>query len=132
MEFVDRVTREASPEFVPSSERVAVFDNDGTLWCEQPMYVQFAFALDRVKALAVHHPEWTEEEPFASLLKGDLQAALAGGERAASQITMATHSGMRADEFTALVTDWIATARHPKTGRLHTEMGMRPANRICS
>jgi phosphoglycolate phosphatase-like HAD superfamily hydrolase len=126
IEFVTRVTAEGSPDFVPAAERIAVFDNDGTLWSEQPMYFQLAFALDRVKALAPQHPEWKEEEPFASLLKGDLATALAGGEPAAVRIAMATHAGMTTDEFAKTVGDWIATAKHPKTGRLFIEMVYQP------
>ena len=94
VEFVGKVTRAGSPDFVPVPERIAVFDNDGTLWCEQPLPVQLYFALDRVKALAPQHPEWKTQEPFASLLKGDLKQALAGGEHALLEIVMATHAGM--------------------------------------
>jgi phosphoglycolate phosphatase-like HAD superfamily hydrolase len=119
--FVDRVTKQGSPDFVPPAERVATFDNDGTLWAEQPIYFQIAFALDRVKALAPQHPEWTDKEPFSSLLKGDLKTALAGGEHA-----MATHAGMTTEEFERIVKDWIATARHPTTRRPYTEMTYRP------
>jgi hypothetical protein len=97
--FVEKVTKEGSPDFVPPNERIAVFDNDGTLWCEQPMYFQFLFALDRVKALAPQHPEWKTTEPFAPLLKGDAKGALAGGEPAIRKIVMATHAGMTTDEF---------------------------------
>jgi len=92
--FVEKVTKDGSPDFVPTEERIATFDNDGTLWCEQPMYFQMLFALDRVKALAPQHPEWKTKEPFASLLKGDLKGALAGGERAMLEIIVATHAGM--------------------------------------
>ncbi len=126
VEFVQKVTGEGSPDFVPAAERIAVFDNDGTLWSEQPIYVQLAFTLDRVKALAPQHPEWKEEEPFASLLKGDLKSALAGGEPAALEILKATHAGMTTDEFAKTVGDWIATAKHPKTGRLFIEMIYQP------
>src|SRR5258706_3581856 len=91
--FVERVTKQGSPDFVPPAERIATFDNDGTLWAEQPMYFQLAFALDRIKVLAPQHPEWKDKEPFASLLKGDLKGALAGGEKALLEIVMATHSG---------------------------------------
>ena len=124
--FVAKVTTEGSPDFVPPAERIATFDNDGTLWAEQPMYFQFLFALDRVKALAPQHPEWKTKEPFASLLKGDVKGALAGGEPAIFQIVMATHSGMTTEEFEKIVQDWIATAKHPKTGRLLTEMVYQP------
>jgi haloacid dehalogenase-like hydrolase len=124
--FVERVTVEGGAEFVPAPERIAVFDNDGSLWAEQPMYFQLLFALDRVKALAPEHPEWQDKEPFASLLKGDVKAALAGGEPAIMDIVMATHSGMTTDEFDQIVRDWLEGARHPKTGRPYTEMIYQP------
>jgi hypothetical protein len=126
VEFVGKVTQQGSPHFVPEAERIAVFDNDGTLWPEQPMYFQLIFALDRVKALAPQHPEWKEKEPFASLLKGDLKGALAGGEQAAVEIVMATHAGMTTAEFEQIVKDWLATARHPSTKRRYTEMVYQP------
>jgi phosphoglycolate phosphatase-like HAD superfamily hydrolase len=124
--FVAQVTKAGSPGFVPPEERIAVFDNDGTLWAEQPMYFQLAFALYRVKALASQHPEWKDKEPFASLLKGDLKGALAGGEPAIAQIVAATHAGLTTEEFDQIVRDWIATAKHPKTGRPYTEMAYQP------
>jgi phosphoserine phosphatase len=124
--FVARVTKEGSADFVPPAERIAVFDNDGTLWCEQPMPVQLYFVVDRVKTLAPQHPEWKDREPFASLLKGDMKTALAGGERALLDLVMATHAGMTAAEFEQTVKDWIATAKHPTTGRLHTGMVYQP------
>lgn len=124
--FVDKVTRPGSPDFVPPAERIATFDNDGTLWCEQPAPVQLYFALDRVKALAPQNPEWSTREPFASLLKGDLATALAGGDRAILDLIMATHAGMTVVEFEQIVKDWIATAKHPKTGRLFTDMTFKP------
>ena len=111
---------------MPVAERIATFDNDGTLWCEQPMPVQFYFALDRVKALAPQHPEWKTKEPFASLLKGDLKTALAGGDHALLELIMATHAGMTTVEFEQIVKDWIATAKHPKTGKLFTDMIYQP------
>jgi phosphoglycolate phosphatase-like HAD superfamily hydrolase len=124
--FVESATTPASPDFVPPAERIAVFDNDGTLWGEQPLYFQLAFALDRVKALAPDHPEWRQQEPFAALLKGDLSAALAGGEHAILEIVLATHAGTTGEEFAALTKEWLATARHPKTGQLYTEMVYQP------
>ena len=124
--FVGKVTQQGSKSFVPVPERIATFDNDGTLWAEQPMYFQLFFALDRVKALAPQHPEWKTKEPFASLLKGDVKGALAGGDKAVLQIVMATHADMTTDEFAKIVTDWIATARHPVTKRLYTEMVYQP------
>jgi hypothetical protein len=124
--FVEKVTKPGAPDFVPLAERIATFDNDGTLWCEQPMPVQLFFALDRVKALAPQHPEWKTQEPFASLLKGDVRTALAGGDHAILELFMATHTGMTAAEFEQIVKDWIATAKHPKTGKLYTEMTYQP------
>jgi phosphoglycolate phosphatase-like HAD superfamily hydrolase len=126
VQFVAKVTKEGSPDFVPVPERVATFDNDGTLWAEQPLYFQFLFAIDRVKALAPQHPEWKTREPFASLLKGDMKTALTGGEHAFLEIVAATHSGMTTEEFDRIVKEWLATAKHPKTGRLYTEMVYQP------
>jgi phosphoglycolate phosphatase-like HAD superfamily hydrolase len=123
--FVAKVTT-AGDDFVPPAERIAVFDNDGTLWSEQPMYFQAFFIFDRIKALAPQHPEWKDKEPFASVLKGDVKAALAGGEHALLEMAMATHAGMTTEEFDKIVRDWIATARHPKTGKLYTEMVYQP------
>src|SRR5436309_4546268 len=124
--FVAKVIKEGSSDFVPPEERIATFDNDGTLWCEQPMYFQLFFALDRVKALAPQHPEWKTKEPFASLLKGDVKGALAGGERAMLEIIVATHAGMTTAEFEQIVNDWIATAKHPKFKRPYTECVYQP------
>ncbi len=126
VEFVSKVTRPGSPDFVPVPERIAVFDNDGTLWCEQPIPVQLHFALDRVERLAPQHPEWKSEEPFASVLKGDLKNALAGGEHALLELVMATHAGMTTTEFEQIVKDWITASRHPKTGRPYTRMVYQP------
>src|SRR6478672_4108680 len=114
IDFVEKVTKEGSPDFVPVAERIATFDNDGTLWAEQPIYFQLAFALDRVKALAPKHPEWKTQEPFVSLLNGDVKGARAGGEKAILEIVMATHAGMTTEEFETIVRDWIGTAKHPK------------------
>ena len=124
--FVERVTKEGSLDFVKPEERIATFDNDGTLWAEQPIYFQFAFAIDRVKALAPQHPEWKTKEPFASFLRGDMKAALAGGEKGLLEMMAATHTGMTVEEFSKIVIDWITTAKHPKTGRLYTEMVYQP------
>ena len=126
IEFVAKVTEKRSPDFVPPAERIAVFDNDGTLWAEQPMYFQLLFALDRVKVLAPQHPEWTDKEPFASLLKGDVKGALAGGEHAILEIIMATHAGNTTEQFEKIVKDWISTAKHPTTKRHYTEMVYQP------
>jgi hypothetical protein len=120
------VTKAGSKDFVPQAERIAVFDNDGTLWCEQPLYIQFAFAIDRVRALAPQHPEWKDTEPFKSVLAGDLNAALAGGEKGIVALLMATHTGMTTDEFSRTVLDWIGQAKHPRTQRLYTEMVYQP------
>src|SRR5438046_4850339 len=126
VEFVAKVTKEGSPNFVPPEERIATFDNDGTLWCEQPMYFQLLFALDRVKALAPQHPDWKTKEPFASLLKGDVMGALAGGERTMLEIIIVTHAGMTTAEFEQIVKDWIATAKHPKFKRPYIECVYQP------
>ena len=126
IDFVEKVTKPGSPDFVPVAERIATFDNDGTLWSEQPVPVQLYFALDRVKALSSKHPKWKTKEPFASLLKGDLKTALAGGDHAILELFMATHTGMTTVEFEQIVKDWIATAKHPKTGKLYTEMVYQP------
>jgi len=124
--FVARVTQQGGPDFVPPAERIATFDNDGTLWAEQPMYFQLLFAFDRVKALAPQRPEWKGNEPFASILKGDFKGALAGGDPALIKIMTATHTGMTTEEFEKIARDWITTAKHPKTGRLYTEMAYQP------
>jgi len=123
--FVKRVTTPGK-EFVPEPERIATFDNDGCLWAEQPMYFQAFFIFDRIKTLAPQHPEWKDKEPFASVLKGDVKSALAGGEHALIEMAMATHAGVTTEEFDKVVTDWITTAKHPKTGRLYTEMVYQP------
>jgi len=125
-DFVTKVTEQGSPDFVPVEERIATFDNDGTLWAEQPMYSQLFFALDRVKELATQHPEWKTQEPFASLLKGDVKVALAGGMKSVGEILMATHAGMTTEEFERIVKDWIATAKHPTSKRPYTEMVYQP------
>jgi hypothetical protein len=125
-DFVEKVTKKGSPDFVPPAERIAAFDNDGTLWAEQPMYFQLAFAIDRVKALVLQHPEWKEKEPFKSVLAGDLKGLATGGERALLELVVATHTGNTTEEFEQKVRDWIDTAKHPKTGRLYTEMVFQP------
>jgi phosphoserine phosphatase len=124
--FVGRVTREGSADFVPPAERIAVFDNDGTLWSEQPIYVQFAFAIERVKALSPQHPEWASRPPFSAVLAGDTRALAASGEKGLAEILIATHSGMSTEEFAAAATEWIRTARHPKFGRPYTELVFQP------
>ena len=124
--FVERVTKEGSPDFVPVPERIATFDNDGTLWSEKPMPFQLLFAFDRVKALAPQHPEWKTKEPFASLLKGDLNGVAAAGEKGVLEIVSVTHTGITTDEFSKTVKDWISSARHPQTKKLYTEMVYQP------
>jgi hypothetical protein len=120
------VTTEGSERFVSPGERIAVFDNDGTLWAEHPYYVQLAFVLDRVRALAPSHPEWSTREPFTSALKGDVRRVLAGGEHALLELLLATHAGMTTEEFEGTVAAWIDTARHVTTGRRYTEMVYQP------
>ncbi len=126
VQFVTDVTTKGTERYVDPDDRIAVFDNDGTLWPEQPMPFQFVFALDRVKALAPQRPEWKDREPYKSILDGDLRSALAGGEKAAAELMVATHSGMTTEEFAAQVRAWIATARHPRFGRRYTELAYRP------
>jgi phosphoglycolate phosphatase-like HAD superfamily hydrolase len=120
------VTSEGGEEFVPPLDRIAVFDNDGTLWSEKPFYFQLFFALDRVRALAARHPEWHEQQPFKAVLQDDMDGLLAGGLKAIIEILVATHGGNTSDEFEQIVLDWIASARHPTTGRPYTEMVYQP------
>jgi phosphoserine phosphatase len=126
LRFVEAVTSTDKAEFVPPLDRIAVFDNDGTLWSEKPLYFQLIFALDRVKALALQHPEWQEQQPFKAVLEDDLAGFLAGGMKAILDILAATHGGDTSDEFEQIVLDWIASARHPETGRPYTEMVYQP------
>ena len=126
VEFVERTTTEGSTAFVPPSERIATFDNDGTLWSEQPIYFQVFFVMDRVQAMASDHPEWKDTEPFASAIEGDLAAVAGSGEKGLMQLLAATHSGMSMEEFSATVAEWIDTAKHPQTGRPFTEMVYQP------
>ncbi len=124
--FVESVSTEGGSQFVPVAERIAVFDNDGTLWSEQPMYFQLAFAIDRVKALASEHPEWKSKAPFKSVLEDDLKALFAGGEDALLELIMATHTGNTVQEFVQVVTDWTMSAKHPQTNQPYTEMVYQP------
>ena len=124
--FVEKVTKLGSPEFVPEAERIATFDNDGTLWAEQPMYFQLFFALDRVKALAPKHPEWKSTQPFKAALDGDMKTLAASGEKGLLTLVMATHAGMTTAEFEKIVKDWLATARHPTAKRPYTKMVYQP------
>jgi hypothetical protein len=126
VEFVRRVTTTGGPDFVAPAERIATFDNDGTLWVEQPMYVQMAFALDRVKALAPLHPEWKDKQPFKAVLEGDMKALADAGEHGLVELVMVTHAGMTTDEFSKIVTDWLATARDARFKRPHTELVYQP------
>jgi len=126
VDFVVRVTDPAGPDFVPEAERIATFDNDGCLWSEQPAYFQLLFAIDRVKALAPEHPEWKTKQPFKAVLDGDMEALAAGGMHGLLELVMASHAGMTTVEFEAIVKGWIATAKHPTTGRPFTEMVFQP------
>jgi len=130
--FVAKVTQEGGPDFVAPAERIAVFDNDGTLWAEKPMYFQLEFAFNRVKALAPMHPEWREQQPFKAVLDGDLETVFSGGEHALLELVMATHSGNTTEEFAHDVKEWLTTARHPKTGRPYTDMVYQPMLEILS
>jgi len=123
---VARVTKEDGPDFVPIPERIATFDNDGTLWSEQPIYFQFEFALDRVKALAPQHPEWKTQEPFEAVLEGDLKGVVASGEQGLTDLLMATHAGMSTDEFSRTVADWLSTAQHPRFKEPYTDLVFKP------
>jgi phosphoserine phosphatase len=125
-DFVARVTKGGGPDFVPVSQRIATFDNDGTLWSEQPIYFQFAFALDRVKALAPQHPEWKTQQPFQAVLEGDMKALGASGEKGLVALLLATHTGMSMDEFSKAVSDWLATAKHPRFKRPYTDLVFQP------
>ncbi|MGD9508700.1 MAG: HAD family hydrolase [Geminicoccaceae bacterium] len=126
LDFVEAVTTEGSADFVPASERIATFDNDGTLWVEQPMYVQGVFAFDRLKALAPQHPEWKTEQPFKAALEGDKATLADAGERGLMALVMATHAGMTTDQFAAEVTDWLATAQHPRFERPYLRLVYQP------
>jgi hypothetical protein len=126
VDFVERITDPASPDFVPEGERIATFDNDGTLWAERPVYFQLLFAIDRVKALAPEHPEWETQQPFKAVLEGEMEALVAAGEHGLLELMMASHAGMITDEFEVIAKEWITTAKHPSTGRLFTEMVYQP------
>ena len=124
--FVEAVTTAGSADFVPEQERIAVFDNDGTLWSEQPFYFQLAFAIDRVRAVAADHPDWKTTQPFQAALEGDLESLLAAGKQGLLELLMASHAGMSTDAFAAIVQDWIAEARHPRFNRPYTELVYQP------
>jgi len=124
--FVDRVTTPGTSDFVPGPQRIATFDNDGTLWSEKPMYFQLLYVIDRVQTMAAEHPEWKQQEPFASVLSGNLDGVAAGGKQALMQLFATTHAGMTVEEFSATVQKWIMTARHPTTGKRFNEMVFQP------
>ena len=124
--FVRGVTTIGDPQFVKPEERIAVFDNDGTLWTEQPMYFQFAFVIDRLKAMAPQHPEWKDNPPYTAMLQGDMKTVAAGGLRGSLELATVTHAGMTTDEFSKIVEEWIASARHPKFNRLYTDLIFQP------
>ena len=126
VDFVTKVTKDGGPDFVKPEDRVATFDNDGTLWIEQPMYNQFVFALDEVKAQANEHPEWKDKEPFKSVLAGDMKAVAAMGEKGMLEIVAATHSGMTTDQFNDTVKQWLETAKHPRFKVLYTDLVYQP------
>jgi phosphoserine phosphatase len=125
-DFVTRVTEEGGPDFVAPEDRIATFDNDGTLWVEQPMYTQFMFAIDRVKAEANQHPEWKDQEPFKSVLAGDMKAVATMGEKGMLEIVAATHSGMTTADFADTVDQWLAVAKHPRYKVLYTDLVYQP------
>lgn len=126
IDFVRQSTDSASPGFIPEADRIACFDNDGTLWTEQPAYFQLLYAIDRIKKIAPQHPEWKTKEPYASVLKGDMKGLAASGEKGLVGIVMATHAGLTTEEFDQAVKDWLATAKHPKTGQPITSMTYQP------
>ena len=126
VDFVIKTTTAGAIDFIPVADRIACFDNDGTLWSEQPMYFQMAFVMDRVKALAPQHPEWKDTQPFKAAIEGDVQTALSGGEKSMVDMLIATHAGTTTEEFNKIVKDWIATSRHPKTNQPYTEMVYKP------
>ncbi|EJJ27552.1 HAD family hydrolase [Rhizobium sp. CF142] len=130
MDFVKATVTEGAQGYVAPADRIAVFDNDGTLWSEQPYYIQLGFVLDRVKALAPQHPEWKTKEPFKSVLDGDLKGIAKGGEKGMVELMMATHAGMTTDEFSKIATDWFASSKHPKTGQPYTEMTYLPMREL--
>jgi phosphoglycolate phosphatase-like HAD superfamily hydrolase len=130
LRFVETVTKEGAPTFIAPAERIAVFDNDGTLWAEQPAYFELFFAVDQVKALAPKHPEWKTQTPFSELLKGNLQAAAAAGEPGLAKLIAATHFGMTTDAFAASVAEWGRTARHPRYKRPYTDLTYLPMREL--
>jgi hypothetical protein len=132
IDFVRRTTSQGSPGFVAPELRIDVFDNDGTLWTEQPFYFQLAFALDQIKAQAPKHPEWKNKQPFKGLIEGDLKSALSTGMKGLEQILASTHAGMTTDEFAKSVTAWTQTAKHPRFHRPYTELVYQPMLELLS
>jgi phosphoserine phosphatase len=132
LDFVARVTARGGAHFVPETQRIAVFDNDGTLWAEKPIYVQAQFVIDRIRSLAPQHPEWKDKEPFASILKGDMKGIAKSGESGIAAVMAATHAGMTTDEFDKIAEDWISTAKHPTMGRLYTDLVYQPMLELLS
>ncbi len=130
IDFVEQVTQEGGPQYVPSADRIAVFDNDGTLWSEKPVYFQLLFAIDRIKALAAKNPDWKDRQPFKAVLENDVEALAKSGKKGIAEIVMASHAGMSTEAFEKIATDWIATARHPKTGKPYTEMVFQPMQEL--
>jgi phosphoglycolate phosphatase-like HAD superfamily hydrolase len=130
VDFVERTTKPGSPDFIAPAERIAVFDNDGTLWSEQPLYFQFLFALDRVRALAPRHPEWKTTAPFKWVLDNDLASLKQSGTKELLAIVAATHAGVTTEEFTSVVRDWMADARHPVSGRRFDAMVFKPMQEL--
>ena len=126
VDFVNNVTKQGGTHFVPAPQRIATFDNDGTLWSEQPIYFQFAFVLDRVKALAPQHPEWKTQQPYKAVLEGDTKTLAAAGEKGLVELMMATHTGMTTDEFSRVVAEWLLTAKHPTRKRFYTDLVYKP------
>jgi hypothetical protein len=130
--FVEKVTKAGSTDFVPAPERIAVFDNDGTLWTEHPMYAQLFFAIDRVKAIAPQHPEWRDTQPFKAVLENDKKTLVAAGEKGLLEIVMASHAGMTTEEFEKIVKDWLAAAKHPRFNRPFTDLVYQPMLELLS
>jgi phosphoserine phosphatase len=132
VQFVENVTTEGSEQFVPVEQRIAVFDNDGTLWSEQPIYFQFAFVVDRIKALADQHPEWKTKQPYKAILEGDIKTALKSDKQQLVELLLVSHAGNTVAEFSHMVKDWLATAKHPTTNQLYTEMVFQPMLELLS
>lgn len=126
VQFVEKVTLEGGPDYVSPDERIAVFDNDGTLWSEQPVYFQLQFAIDRVHQLAPDHPEWKTQQPFKAVLDNDMDAVMASGEKGLLEIIMATHAGMTTEAFEQVVSDWLAKTKHPRFNKPYTELVYQP------